>query len=331
MADQVTRFLDKIAQLESSGGSNVEHSPAIKGGPNKGQTAVGRYGLMPNTIAEVASRASMPEAQMSPEEIAKKVETDPQFEEKIAKNLASIVLSRSGGNEEKAAYSWLMGHNIDPTQITDEQLKSSEYVQKYKELKVPQDVEYKDNPQVNPPPREKGILERIKDSISSISIDPDEARAKHNAMIASLLTRVDPNLSKEEALAQAKRMTDLSEQAGTMSGGIADVGRDAARKAIGALRSSRIKSYTKDPDMFGKPAVAEETATVMNEFTTRNKGGIGNDLPKSAPRLVERPSNAYQGVISESLQEPGIYESAPAVSDEMISKLEALKRIREGR
>src|SRR5260221_13177133 len=48
-------FLQKIQQIESSGGKNLEH-PTVEGGIQAGDQAIGRYGLMPNTIKELVNR-----------------------------------------------------------------------------------------------------------------------------------------------------------------------------------------------------------------------------------------------------------------------------------
>ena len=54
-AKQVKSFLKNISQIESRGGEDMNH-PEIKSGIHKGTKAIGRYGLMPNTVGEVLNR-----------------------------------------------------------------------------------------------------------------------------------------------------------------------------------------------------------------------------------------------------------------------------------
>lgn len=133
----VDGFLSTISKIESNGGTNFNHQP-ITSGPQKGQTAIGTYGLLPNTVDEVATRSGdkslKPLLDMSGDEKKSFLESNPQIENKVARTLASYVLNRQGGDEQKAAYSWLNGHNLTPDQITQRDYQSSPYVQKYQKL-----------------------------------------------------------------------------------------------------------------------------------------------------------------------------------------------------
>jgi len=135
------QFLDKISQLESSGGSDVDH-PMMTHGIHKDQRAIGEYGLMPNTIQEVVNRSSMqgdptlePLKGMSDEEVEQAISINPDLEQNLARKLARHVLQRQLGNESKSAYAWQMGHNKRPEDISQEQLNSSDYVNKFNRLK----------------------------------------------------------------------------------------------------------------------------------------------------------------------------------------------------
>lgn len=138
------QFLDKISQLESSGGVDTDH-PMITQGMHTGDKAIGQYGLMPNTIQELANRRSLqgdptlePLKSMSDEEMRSAVQAEPELEQMLARQLARHVLNKQK-DEDKAAYSWQMGHNKSPKDITPEDMSSSEYVTKFKRLKTKMD------------------------------------------------------------------------------------------------------------------------------------------------------------------------------------------------
>lgn len=135
-------FLKLISMLETSGGQNLEHKE-IKHGIHKGDTAIGSYGLMPNTIQEIVKR----EQKRGPleealTEIAKK---DPNFIKQYFLDnpdsesiIAGKLVDKIGlENPEKSAYMWNRGHNIDPNDITDDKLDNSEYVKRFRMLMNP--------------------------------------------------------------------------------------------------------------------------------------------------------------------------------------------------
>lgn len=123
--EAVERFLKIISMLESSGDENKDH-PAVTSGIHAGDSAIGQYGLMPNTIEEIAKRRP---------DLPAYDETSPEIQSAYANALAERTLSRSAGDEEKAAYAWRMGHNLTPEQITERGFGEHPYVQKYKEYK----------------------------------------------------------------------------------------------------------------------------------------------------------------------------------------------------
>lgn len=136
-------FLRKIRGVESSFGQDLDH-PEVTSGIQAGDTAVGQYALMPNTIQEFTDRmirkgnapAIVRRLQKveDPQEVADQVASDPELEDLYAKIMAGHVLHRQGGNEEKAAFSWNQGHNLNPAKITPEKLEASDYVQKFRKL-----------------------------------------------------------------------------------------------------------------------------------------------------------------------------------------------------
>lgn len=138
----VKDFLDKISQLESSGGKNTDH-PMITSGPQQGQQAIGNYGILPNTVRELINRQKLHGQMTQPlqdlnampdEDMRHRLEQDPDLQEQLAHQLANKVTQDQMGDEDKAAYSWKMGHNLKPDNISQEQLDKNDYVQKYRRL-----------------------------------------------------------------------------------------------------------------------------------------------------------------------------------------------------
>lgn len=134
------RFLDVIRQIESSGGKNIEHEP-VKYGPQRGQTAIGEYGLLPSTVEEFVNRRKLagsfgPDeniiSKMSDEELTNLLNTQDRIEQNLADDIAKRVLEKSKGDLTKAAYMWNAGHNLSPEKITQEKLDKSDYDDKFK-------------------------------------------------------------------------------------------------------------------------------------------------------------------------------------------------------
>lgn len=134
------RFLWNTMQIESSGGQNTKHKP-IKSGKFKGEKAIGKWGLLKPTINEVVNRMRIsgnltPEyaklETMSRDDLDKHFKENPQVELDVARSLATHVLKRQKGNQQKAAYAWLYGHNLFPSDIGEHHLASEDYVNKYK-------------------------------------------------------------------------------------------------------------------------------------------------------------------------------------------------------
>jgi hypothetical protein len=139
----LNEFLKKIEQIESSGGKNTEH-PVVEEGIQAGDQAIGRYGLMPNTIRELVNRRRIEGStdgqledlsRMPSSEMKHYLEQSPQLEDELAKQMANIVTRKQMGDEDRSAYAWTMGHNLQPDDITDDKLNESPYVQKFRKLK----------------------------------------------------------------------------------------------------------------------------------------------------------------------------------------------------
>lgn len=136
MAD-IDDFLSKIAQIESANGTNFNHK-TIKSGLQKGQTAIGTYGLLPNTVDEIVNRSKDPALKelkdMDPDEQKAYLESNPDKEQLVARHLAEHVLSKQGGDQEKAAFAWNQGHNLSPNSIEARDYEDSDYVKKFNKI-----------------------------------------------------------------------------------------------------------------------------------------------------------------------------------------------------
>ena len=142
---RIRAFLDKIAKVESSGANpsdfSVEH-PVIQTGLQRGQQAIGAYGLLPNTIDEMIERmrrerSASPELRglegLDKDELQKTFDNRPDLYQKITDRLAQHVF-RDTKDPEVAAYRWNTGHNLPLESITPDKLDSNPYVQKFKHI-----------------------------------------------------------------------------------------------------------------------------------------------------------------------------------------------------
>lgn len=133
-------FLWTVSQIESSGGKNTAHKP-VQAGAYKGQTAVGKWGFLPSTVQEMVKRHRnigklTPQIEdletMTRDELDKKFKRDPNIELELARFAARHVLRRQRGDVHRAAYAWNMGHNLFPSQISDQDMSGHDYVEKFK-------------------------------------------------------------------------------------------------------------------------------------------------------------------------------------------------------
>jgi len=137
----VNSFLNKIMQNESSGGTNFNHRQ-IASGHQEGQTAIGRYGLLPNTVREI-NQSNINQGKLDPEMIEvsqlpdsslkQHLEANPDIEQKFAQSMAQHLQQKYPGDEERMAYAWNNGHRIEAP-ITDKQLDDSNYVNKFRRV-----------------------------------------------------------------------------------------------------------------------------------------------------------------------------------------------------
>ena len=135
--NQVRNFLKAISMNESSGGVDTDHK-TMQHGIHAGDAAIGKYGLMPNTIKEIATRMGSRHplskySKMSSDEISSSIKKNPNHEEKMANYLANHLYDKHRGNESKMAYSWNQGHNLTDKHFktTHKNYKDHDYTQKY--------------------------------------------------------------------------------------------------------------------------------------------------------------------------------------------------------
>lgn len=109
------RGLNAIAQVESSGGLNTQHKE-VKSGLNRGDTAVGRFAMMPKTIKDLVNkdhtlRATYSHiADMSGEQMASHFKENPGIEKEIAgRNYDRISHSLGTKDLSVISHSWLNG------------------------------------------------------------------------------------------------------------------------------------------------------------------------------------------------------------------------------
>jgi hypothetical protein len=138
----IDNFLKAISLNESSGGKNTKHKK-MKQGIHAGDSAVGQYGLMPNTIKEMAIRmgSDSPMAQyakMDNKKIAQSIKENPDHENQIANFMANHLHDKFNGDENKMAYSWFQGHNLTDNHFntSHKDYQNHNYVKKYQKNKA---------------------------------------------------------------------------------------------------------------------------------------------------------------------------------------------------
>jgi len=131
MADYKS-FKKLISAMESSDNPDVKHPP-VKKGVNKGDTAIGQYGLMPNTIRELANRAEKSGQETISDDIIQSssnlqiedmLKNRPELMDLYVNRLMKHVMDKSKNNPEEAYLRWLYGHNLPDNRI--QRLKKSD-------------------------------------------------------------------------------------------------------------------------------------------------------------------------------------------------------------
>lgn len=137
---KIRQFLDITKDIESSDGKNFDHKE-MEGGIHKGDSAIGSYGLMPNTIKEFANRLRTPELQelsgLSAEEMKKRLESDPALEDRAIQPIATWMLDKHGGDQRAANYAYQYGHNLKPEVVKERMVGSDrdiKFLERYKPI-----------------------------------------------------------------------------------------------------------------------------------------------------------------------------------------------------
>lgn len=156
--DDTDKFLQGIAQNESSGGKFTDHARVSYGGPT-GQQAFGVHGILPTTSKEISKRI-IAEGGFSPEvnarlapiekmdndQVNRYIEQNPDVEQILVRGLAKRTLDK-GGSPLRAAYLWRYGHNKDISNLSDRDLIALDkegYLKKFAQatgIKLPEEGE----------------------------------------------------------------------------------------------------------------------------------------------------------------------------------------------
>lgn len=226
---KIKDFLQKISQIESSGGKNLKHK-LIKKGLQKGQQAIGSYGLLPNTIQEIVNRnksEGRPSALIAsleglPQgEYTNLVGQNPELEQEIAVKLANHVINKQEGDLTKAAYAWNMGHNKPSKSISDLDLQKSPYVAKFRKLSTiigrgpssipePQGLEEIPNSQIRIQQNPWGETTSYGDQVpGGIKLNMPVIQEPEQEPLITHTSRAILQNRKDKAIANAAQLTDL--------------------------------------------------------------------------------------------------------------------------
>lgn len=150
-------MLDRLAQIETSGGKNLNH-PVITNPRSEhyGMKAVGTYGLMPKTIANLVSRdrhnpayeelkpylaLENPDDPIDNESLDRIIKEKPELERQLASALLKRVERNVGGDPMLGAVAWHAGTSLGPQRIkgllkakTNRGNQVRDYAQKFQKL-----------------------------------------------------------------------------------------------------------------------------------------------------------------------------------------------------
>jgi len=133
--NDVESFKKLMGMLESTNNDNVVHR-TVASGPQAGTTAIGKYGQMPNTIENLASRnvrddMATPTDQLlkgaSPDQITQIMKDNPAKQQEYATQLAQDVLEKTDNDVPASAAGWLYGHNLSANGMRDKLKQDPEY------------------------------------------------------------------------------------------------------------------------------------------------------------------------------------------------------------
>lgn len=138
---KIDNFLKTISMNESSGGKNLNHKKMTRG-IHAGDSAIGEYAFMPNTVKNIANTLDEKHplknySKMSNQKIQQQLAKNPKHQKELATHLANRLHDRFGGDEHKMAYSWNQGHNLQPSHFKNEHKDylNHDYVKKYNQNK----------------------------------------------------------------------------------------------------------------------------------------------------------------------------------------------------
>lgn len=124
-----------MSLLESSNRDQVTHR-TMKDGMHKGDSAMGRYGVMPNTAKEMAVR-NIADNTGSPLDGAIKssstanvklmLKDNPDKYDQYVNDLAEHTLNNAEGDVPAAAAGWLFGHNLSAEQMRQKLEENPKY------------------------------------------------------------------------------------------------------------------------------------------------------------------------------------------------------------
>lgn len=133
--NDVENFKKLMGMLESTNRDDVVHR-TVATGPQAGTTAIGKYGQMPNTIENLASRnvrddqatpLDMLLKGATPDQITQIMKDNPAKQQDYASQLSEDVLDKSNNDVPAAAAGWLYGHNLSADQMREKLKKDPEY------------------------------------------------------------------------------------------------------------------------------------------------------------------------------------------------------------
>jgi len=107
------KMLRTIASVETNNGQNVKHKPV--GGIHGGETAFGKYGLMPNTIRETIGMNRDLKTKhgkatnLKGDDMRRYMEDNPGLEDAVAQRHLARLEHHFGQDPSKIGYSWLEG------------------------------------------------------------------------------------------------------------------------------------------------------------------------------------------------------------------------------
>ncbi len=144
--------LTDIAGLETSYGKDLDHKQ-LESGIHKGDKAIGAFGIMPNTIRDLANKVKNPESDlgralsseielndvealksMDSEQLHGLLASNPQLQQKIGRLLYLEAVQKRGQDPERNAFAWQMGSNIPANKISQQQLDNSPRILKLRKM-----------------------------------------------------------------------------------------------------------------------------------------------------------------------------------------------------